>query len=157
MYSPVMPSAGIDGAQAGELAERTISGTPRLILRAGGSGTSPVMPWNGSTRISSRPIEQQIEYAPSPSHYSDLTFYREAKAAVGSLHHEFERLEHQIVRGTSELRELRRNLQTEKKTAQEAEISKQRAEVALEEVREYLSSQDPASGLIVAFEKAITV
>jgi len=36
-------------------------------------------------------------------------------------------------------------------------VSKQRTEAALEEVNEYLSSQDPASGLIVAFERAIAV
>jgi len=74
-----MLSAGIEGAQVGELAERIIPVTPRLILRVGGSGTSPVIPWNGSTRISSRPIEQQIEYAPSPSCSSDLTFIERRK------------------------------------------------------------------------------
>ena len=148
MYLPAMLSAGIEGAQVGELAERIIPVTPRLILRVGGSGTSPVIPWNGSTRISSRPIEQQIEYAPFPELFLRSDFYREAKAAVNSLQREFERLERQIVQGTTELRELRKNLQTKRKTAQEAQVSKQRTEAALEEVNEYLSSQDPASGLM---------
>jgi hypothetical protein len=126
-----------------------------LIFRAGGSGIAPVTFWQGATRISSTPIEQQIAYLPHPP--LSPNEHREAKAVVRALQEDLEKLERETVQSTNDLRGLRKSHAVEKRSAEEAKASKQRAEAALEDVREYLNSQGLGSGRVVAFQNAIDV
>jgi hypothetical protein len=93
---------------------------------------------------------------PSPSPLS-TNQHREAKAAAKALQDDLEKLERETVQSTNDLRSLRKSHVAEKRSAEEARTSKQRVEAALEDVREYLSSQGLGSGLVVAFQNAIEV
>src|SRR5579862_2440899 len=82
---------------------------------------------------------------------------REAEAEVRGIHAQSDNLDREVIRATTQVQNMRKELRQAYAMATEAETSTQRATEKAETMREELALQQPDSGRVVAYEEVIEV
>ena len=83
--------------------------------------------------------------------------FREAEAELRGIQTQSDHLDREVVRMTTQVQNLRKELRQAQAMATEADTTRQRATDKAETLREELALQEPDSGRVVAYEEVIEV
>ena len=89
--------------------------------------------------------------------YPKMINCREAEGELREIQTQSDTLDRDVIRTTTQVQNIRKELRQARTMATEAETSRQRATDKAETMREELALQQPDSGRVVAYEEVIEV